>query len=108
MTSLGWQNIQQLVNTSILNLAKNATEGRSSNGINNMLKVTYPKNPRKNIGARISHIGKITSINKTFQVEAPNLFNQLPLKLRDLSLTKEKFKTQLKKHMLTQHHLPTH
>ena len=107
-TTLGWPNVQQIVNTAIINLAKNAISQKSSNGINNMFKISYPKKPRLGLGARISHKGKLISNSKIFHVTAPSLFNQLPAQLRDLHLSKEKFKRGLKIQMNKQFHLPKH
>ena len=108
LTQLGWQNVQQLIDSAILNMTKNSTLGQSSKGINDMFKVKNPPNPRAGQGARISHKGKITTKGKTFMLTAPNLYNKLPPELRNPNLSKEKFKGQLKTHMKTQHHLPQH
>ena len=63
---LGWQNVKQLVNTSILNLTKNALDANSSNGVNRMFSRTLPTNRRLGLVPRISHHGKITANDKTF------------------------------------------
>ena len=64
LDKLGWQNVQQLVTTSILNLTKSSIDGQSSSGVNNMFKVSHPTNPRHGLASRIKHNGKISATNK--------------------------------------------
>ena len=108
LDNIGWQNTQQIVNTAILNLTKNAIDGVSAVGINKVFKTTQPINPRQKAGNRISHHGKISSNAKTFQVVAPGLYNQLPKELRNPVLSRLKFKQDLKTHSNTQPLLTKH
>ena len=108
LDSMGWQNVQQLINTAVLNLTKNALDGFSSTGINKMFKSKQPTKPRQKAGIRISHKGKISSKSKIYQVAAPGLFNQLPFELRNPILSGTKFKKDLKKHLAKKHLLPKH
>ena len=108
LQNLGWQNVQQIVTASILNLTKNSVDKQSSNGLNSMFTVKHPSNPRQGSAPRIAHKQKITANNKVFEIEAPSLFNNLPVKLRDTNLNKAKFKKELKAHISTQHLLEKH
>lgn len=100
--------MQQIVTASILNLTKNSVDKQSSNGLNSMFTVKHPSNPRQGSAPRIAHKQKITANNKVFEIEAPSLFNNLPVKLRDTNLNKAKFKKELKAHISTQHLLEKH
>ena len=98
----------QLVNTSIINLAQNSINKKSSAGINEYFKVKNPTNPRTGQGARISHKGRINDKNNTFVVNAATQYNKLPAELRKPSITTTKFKKELKAHMSTQYLLAKH
>ena len=96
MQTLGWQNVNQLVATSMLNLTKSALDGASSKDVNKMFKMTPHTNPRLGHAPRISHQGKISDNNKTFEIEAVQLYNNLPPQLRCTELKKKQFKGILK------------
>ena len=108
LDQLGWPNIKQIANSAIINLTKKAIKHTSSKAINNMFTIRKPKAARKGKGTRIAHKWKINTKNNTFSTNAPTLFNILPIKLRDTAITCKKFKSNLKVHIRTLHHLQQH
>ena len=108
LDGLGWQNVRQLVSTSILNLTKNALDGTSSKGLNDMFSVTQHTNPRLAYAPRIAHYGKITATDKMFEVHAPTLYNNLPPQLRCTDIAKNRFKREVRTYIATKWLLPKH
>ena len=108
LDSLNWPNVNQIVTSTTMNLAKSAINGKSSQGINQMFTIAKPNNPRQGQGARISHKGKIKTKSNTFATIAPTMFNKLPAVLRDPEMSTTNFKRNLKQHVLTQQLLTKH
>ena len=104
---LKWPNINQLVNSAIINLAKNATCYQSSAGINELFNTSNPRNKRTGHAMRISHKGKINA-TESFETKAVMLFNQLPAEIRNHTWKTTNFKAKLKTHLSQQYLLTKH
>ena len=108
LNQLKWPNVNQLVNTAILNLTKSAINQLSSAGINKMFTTSNPRNPRTGHAMRIAHKGRISTTQKTFGTIATTLFNQLPASIRNPTWSSTKFKKLLKIYMTGQFLLTKH
>ena len=108
LNELKWPNVEQIVNSSIINLTKKAISNKSSQGINNLFATHTPPNPRKTKGQRIAHKGHILRNKNSFSGKATHLYNCLPENLKNSEITPKLFKTKLKEHMKTQHLLKEH
>ena len=108
LDELKWPNTQQIINSATLNLAKKATTASSSEGLNNLFKVSKATHTRKLPVIRIDHRGKVTSTNNIFSVNAPKLFNNLPAELKDPNMSNTKFKRQLKHVTIANNRLTAH
>ena len=107
-TNLGWKNVRQLVSTANLNMVKQAMEGCSSEGVNNLFRVSAPIHQRGLQTNRVDHNGPVNRKSTSFDVRSAEEYNQLPDSLKDPTLSKWRFKNHLKDHILTLHHLPRH
>ena len=95
---LNWPNVTQLIYASTLNLAKRGIEKKSSEGINNLFKVTTPRQHRALPTMRLHHRGPLTRQPNVFSSHAEELFNELPDFLKNPALTINQFKRHIKIH----------
>ena len=108
LTTINWPNTKQIIESATLNILKKAINGKSSTDLNKAFIISQPPNQRSGPAIRVNHRGKINKTNNTFTVQAPMLFNRLPIELRNPILTTEKFKKQKKTHILKTNHLTMH
>ena len=90
------------------NLTKKALLKKSSEGVNNLFKLTKSTHPRQATTVRIDHKVKITKPNHVFYVNAAIVFNNLPNELKDPGLTETQFKAKLKVQSKSSYLLPKH
>ena len=105
LTTINWPNTKQIIESATLNILKKAINGKSSTDLSKAFIISQPPNQRSGPAIRVNHRGKINKTNNTFTVQASMLFNRLPIELRNPILTTEKFKKQLKTHILKTNHL---
>ena len=91
LTSMKWPNVEQLVTISTINLLKNAIDGQSSKGLQEMFKVTKPREASRRQEIRVDHRGSQTRVNNMFSANATHIFNNLPSEIRCPSMSKRKF-----------------
>ena len=107
-TTIKWLNVRQLVQTTTLNLVKNAISKNSSVGFNSMFKISNPLVKLRNQGIRLDHRGIPDRSRLNFSANAVYFFNLLPPDLREKKLTPNHFKAKIKEHILSNNHLPHH
>ena len=108
LNDLKWPNVKPIISSSILNLTKRAIDKKSSKGLNDLFKTSYPVNPRKSKAGRINHKGPIKRSKNTLSGHATELYNALPERLKIEDLTVTQFKTQLKAFMKNENLLIEH
>ena len=97
-----------MVQSSSLNLLKNALAKKSSNGINSLFKLTLPNPKTRNILLRVDHHGPPSKLTYQFSTNASALFNELPDTMKCPTYNVKKFKRELKKINPTMNRLPKH
>ena len=108
LESVEWPNVKQMIASSTLNLTKKAISGESSDGMNNLLKITKPPGGNRNQGLRVEHKGKADRPALTFAANSVVHFNNLPANLRDPKLTSKKFKVEVKSYIRNTIKIPQH
>ena len=108
LNELKWQNVDQIVSTTILNMTKKGIMKKSSKGINSLFNIIQPKNPRKITTQRINHKGKLNRNKMTFSANAMSKYNSLPPELKSNDITVKQFKNKIKEHITTTNLLKQH
>ena len=78
LNSIKWPNVEQLIRTSSINLLRSAIDDQTSEGIQNMFKVTKPSEGSRRQEIRIDHRGDKKRTNNMFSTYATETYNQLP------------------------------
>ena len=108
LTSIKWPNVDQLITMSSLNLLKNAIAGQSSKGLEQMFKITEPRDNARRLEARIDHKGLKTRPDSIFSANTASLFNNLPSEIKYPGLTVRQFKRLVKEHTMANYALVYH
>ena len=108
LSSIKWLNVNQLIQVATLNLLKNAISHNSSVGLNSMFRKSHQHSNLRNKGQRVDHKGLTGRNNQTFSSNAANMFNNLPLHLKQSKLTPNQFKQLIKPYILSENLLPEH
>ena len=108
LDQLNWPNAKQIIFTSTVNLVKKAITGKSAKGMNKLFKINYSQQTRKGPNIRLEHCGKIAKKGDTFSVKGSEMFNNLPMQLKNPSLTEKQFKIKLKLYPRTKNLPPAH
>ena len=101
-------NVDQLITMSLLNLLKNAIAGQSSKGLEQMFKITEPRDNARRLEARIDHKGLKTRPDSIFSANTASLFNNLPSEIKYPGLTVRQFKRLVKEHTMANYALVYH
>ena len=108
LSKIKWPNVNQIIEIATLNLLKNAIERKASEGLTGLFWVTKPTvNARRNT-LRIDHFGPLTRSNSFFSANAVHLFNNLPLHMKNPSLSRGNFKKLVKENALENNLLTRH
>ena len=101
-------NVQQMCNSATIMMVKQATKNMSSHGINKMFTKDPAIEKREHLRHRINTKSTMKRKGVNFLDTARTQFNNLPLTLRNDSLSKYGFKKELKVHMTAHYLLPRH
>ena len=108
LDELKWPNVQQIVFSTTVNLAKQAASNVSSTDLNELLNYTTPKLPRGPCRARIRNTAPCNRKGNGFSVRAVKNFNSLPPELTNKQVSTISFKRKAKEHIRTILLLPKH
>ena len=100
--------VKQIIVSANLNLLKQASESKSSKSVNQMFRQSIQKHNRGLEVIRMDFNGNVSRKSNSFDVQVVEEFNNLPKHLRSPTLTSQKFKILLKKHILTTNLLVKH
>ena len=97
LNQVGWLNVDQIINSSTLNLLKQTISNKTTHGMSKLFKVTQPQHSSRTNSLRVDHKGHPEKYNSSFSTNAPILFNNLNQELKNPNQTTKQFKTALRK-----------
>ena len=108
LNSLGWMNVQQIADSASLMMVRQATLNSSAIGINHMFNINIGRLKRAQFQNIISTKNTKKRKGVNFLDRGRDLFNELPVLLRDTKVSKFTFKKGVKSYISDRHHLPRH
>ena len=96
LNKIRWPNVEQLVKASTLNILRSAMEGKASQGMRDLFKITKPLEGSRRQEIRFDFKGDRKRTDNMFSTYAAQTFNLLPEEIKDPSITTNKFKLKLK------------
>ena len=108
LEKMKWPNVNQIIESAILNQTKRALSMEASKGLNNMFTKSFPRFQRGNKGWRIKNCGPAKETKVTFASKAQSLYNNLPSDLSNILLTPLEFKNKLRPYIKSTNHLKMH